>query len=238
MGSHRCSLCHWVTIFICFISNRFTTIISLNVKKVFKENSKKKSLFREVQSLLLIFGATDRQDPYQLGQARQNISNFDDGQIIIHPLYNPSKIMNDVALVRLNQKLEFSEHIQPAKLPSNNAYQTFTNSPAVISGWGKIADNGTVVRHLQYGYVTILDLNTCMTSYNPGVVTQGNICLDNKKAGVSSCNGDSGGPLVSCVTGELIGVTSFGSSRGCEYSPSAYSRVTYFRDWIKYHTGV
>lgn len=192
----------------------------------------------EVQSLLLYFGATDRLNAYETGQARQNISKIDDGQIIIHPLYNPSKITNDVALVRLPQKLEFSDYIQPVKLPSDSVYNTFTNSPAVISGWGKIADNGTVVQHLQYGYVNILDLNTCMSSYNPGLVTQGNICLNNKEAGVSSCNGDSGGPCVSTITGELIGVTSFGSSRGCEYAPSAYTRVTHFRDWIKYHTGV
>ncbi|KAL5291647.1 hypothetical protein ACFFRR_010821 [Megaselia abdita] len=192
----------------------------------------------EVESLLLIFGATDRQNPYEVGQARQNISNFDNGQVIIHPLYNPSKITNDVALVRLAQKLEFSDYIQPVKLPSNKVYNTFANSPAVISGWGKIADNGTVVQYLQYGYVTILDLNSCMSSYNPGAVTQGNICLDNKKSGVSSCNGDSGGPCVSTITGELIGITSFGSSKGCEVLPSAYSRVTHFRDWIKYHTGI
>ncbi|KAL5291649.1 hypothetical protein ACFFRR_010822 [Megaselia abdita] len=193
----------------------------------------------EIDSLLLIFGAIDRQNPYEVGQSRQNISKFEDGQIIVHPLYNPSKISNDVALVRLPQKLEFSDYIQPVKLPSSNRYATFTNSPAVLSGWGKIADNGTVVQHLQYGYVTILDLNECKSIYNPGLVTDGNICLDVEKSGVSSCGGDSGGPLFSTVSGHLIGVTSFGSSAGCEHgAPAGYSSVVYFRDWIQYHTGL
>lgn len=187
----------------------------------------------------MIFGATDRLNPYQEGQSRQNISNIDDDKVIVHPLYNPAKITNDLALIRLPQKLEFSEHIKPVKLPSNKSYNTFANSPAVLSGWGKTANNGSVVQHLQYGYVTILDLNECMSRYNPGIVTQGNICLDVAKSGVSSCNGDSGGPLLSTVTGELIGVTSFGSAAGCEHgAPTGYSRVTYFRDWIKFHTGL
>lgn len=187
----------------------------------------------------MIFGATNRLDPYQVGQSRQNISKFEDGQIIVHPLYNPSKILNDVALVRLPKKLEFSEYIQPAKLPSNNRFATYANSPAVLSGWGKTANSGSVEQHLQYGYVTILDLNECKARYNPGLVTDGNICLDTEKSGVSSCGGDSGGPLLSTVTGEMIGVTSFGSAAGCEHgAPAGYSSVSYFRDWITYHSGV
>lgn len=174
-----------------------------------------------------------------MGQSRQNISSFGAGQIIVHPLYNPSTIKNDVALVRLPQKLEFSEYIQPVELPSKNSFATFANSPAVLSGWGKTANNGSVVRHLQYGYVTILDLNQCKASYNVGLVSDGNICLDVEKSGVSSCGGDSGGPLFSTILGKLIGVTSFGSSRGCEHgAPAGYSSVIYFRDWIQYHTGI
>lgn len=188
--------------------------------------------------MVLIFGATDRLDPYQTGSSRQNITNVN-SQIIVHPLYNPTEITNDVALVRVNQKLEFSDYIQPAKLPSNNRFQSFANAPAVLSGWGKIKDLGSVVQNLQYGYVTILDLNECMAYYNIKNYDQGNICLNTKESKVSSCSGDSGGPLVSTQTGELIGVTSFGNILGCTRgSPTGYSRVTHFREWIKYHTGL
>lgn len=199
-----------------------------------------KNLFHsDIEALTLIFGATDRNNAVQTGSSRQKISHFKNGQIIIHPLYNPYEITNDVALVRLNQKLEFSEYIQPALLPEPGRFQTFANSPAVLSGWGKTEDSGSVVQYLQYGYVTILDLNECMAFYNTPEYNDANICLDVKNSGVSSCGGDSGGPLVSTTTGELIGVTSFGSSAGCEKGyPTGYSRVTYFRDWIKYHTGI
>lgn len=156
----------------------------------------------------------------------------------MHPLYNPYEITNDVALVRLNQKLEFSDYIKPAKLPENGRFATYDNSPAVLSGWGKTQDSGSVVQFLQYGYVTILDLNTCMQFYQTEEYDDGNICLDVEKSGVSSCNGDSGGPLVSTVTGELIGVTSFGTSTCEKGYPTGYSRVSHFRKWIRFHTGI
>lgn len=194
---------------------------------------------RNVTSLELIFGATDRLKKNQIGQTRQIVSNFDNGEVIIHSLYNAEKISNDVALVHIPQKLEFTEYIQPVKLSSNYLFNTFTNSPAVISGWGWVAESGkTAVQHLQYGYVTILDHNTCKSSYNKGLVAEGNMCLDNKQSGISSCHGDSGGPCVSTITGELIGVTSFVSVKGCAIAPSVYSRVAYYRDWIRTHTGI
>lgn len=170
-----------------------------------------------------------------------HIKTVDGGNVIQHPLYNPNTLLNDVALIHLPQKLEFSEYIQPAKLPkAGNLHQTFSKTIAVISGWGKIQDSGSVVSHLQYGFVEIMDLNDCISWYIPGLVTKGNICLDPKKSqGVSSCNGDSGGPMVSTGSGELIGITSFGSSAGCENgAPAGYSSVSHFREWIEHHTGI
>ena len=49
--------------------------------------------------------------------------------------------------------------------------------------------------------------------------------------------GDSGGPLT--FNGVHVGLTSFGSSRGCESgAPDAFTRTSYFRDWIREKTGV
>ena len=132
-------------------------------------------------------------------------------------MYNPNNLSNDIALIRLPQKAEFNDYVKPAKLPSElNEFQTYTRAPAVISGWGKTKNAGTVVSTLQYGKVEILDLNACMNHYLPGLVTLGNICLDTKSSGVSSCNGDSGGPLVLQKTWKQVGLTSFGDVHGCQ----------------------
>jgi hypothetical protein len=54
--------------------------------------------------------------------------------------------------------------------------------------------------------------------------------------------GDSGGPLVvydNIGNPILIGVASFGSTRGCASGdPSDYARVTHFRYWIWTQTGL
>ena len=48
--------------------------------------------------------------------------------------------------------------------------------------------------------------------------------------------GDSGGPMVCGNT--LVGVTSWGEGGCGAGKPAVYSRVTYFRDWIREETGV
>jgi secreted trypsin-like serine protease len=53
--------------------------------------------------------------------------------------------------------------------------------------------------------------------------------------------GDSGGPLVIGNVGNytLIGVVSFGSTRGCAAGdPMGFARVTSFVDWIRQRTGL
>ncbi len=55
-----------------------------------------------------------------------------------------------------------------------------------------------------------------------------------------SFQGDAGGPLVCRVNGhyELVGVTSW-VPKGCliDY-PAVYSRIAFFREWIKEKTGL
>lgn len=54
--------------------------------------------------------------------------------------------------------------------------------------------------------------------------------------GRGGCFGDSGGPLV--VNGVEVGIVSFGSSLCEGGEPTAYARVSYFRDWIQTNSGV
>merc|ERR1712045_887863 len=69
-----------------------------------------------------------------------------------------------------------------------------------------------------------------------GIVKDSHICI-NSEGGHGTCNGDSGGPLT--FNGVHVGLTSFGSSRGCESgAPDAFTRTSYFRDWIREKTGV
>ena len=71
------------------------------------------------------------------------------------------------------------------------------------------------------------------------VINDFHICVG-KEGKSGACNGDSGGPLVCKVDGvyKLAGATSFGRS-GCSVDyPTVYSRVSYYRDWIKRTAGL
>nr|CAD7450388.1 unnamed protein product [Timema bartmani] len=69
-------------------------------------------------------------------------------------------------------------------------------------------------------------------------VTNRMICAiaDNK----DSSQGDSGGPLVWEINGVpyLVGVVSWGEGKGSLESPGVYTKVSFYRKWIKTHTKV
>merc|ERR1711993_61424 len=87
---------------------------------------------------------------------------------------------------------------------------------------------------LSSGSVPVESNKNCDDYY--GIVKDSHICI-NSEGGHGTCNGDSGGPLT--FNGVHVGLTSFGSSRGCESgAPDAFTRTSYFRDWIREKTGV
>merc|ERR1739848_529990 len=70
-----------------------------------------------------------------------------------------------------------------------------------------------------------VELNANCDAYY-GIVKDSQICI-NAEGGHGTCNGDSGGPLT--FNGVHVGLTSFGSSRGCESgAPDAFTRTSYF----------
>ena len=54
-------------------------------------------------------------------------------EIVIHPEYKPPKYINDVALIRLKNQIEFKNTIQPICLPSNDLPNL---DKALFVGWG------------------------------------------------------------------------------------------------------
>ena len=66
------------------------------------------------------------------------------------------------------------------------------------------------------------------------MVTEKNICTFTR-AGEGMCMGDSGGPLV--VNGLQEGIASWVVPCAVGY-PDAFTRVSYFREWIRQNSGV
>ncbi|KAJ8719670.1 hypothetical protein PYW08_011845 [Mythimna loreyi] len=167
------------------------------------------------------------------GGTRVSTSN-----VVMHGSWNPSNIRNDVAMIRLNSNVGLSNTINVIALPSGGQLnENFAGENAIASGFGRTSDSaaGGITTNQALSHVTlpVITNAVCRSSF-PLIVQDSNICTSGA-GGRSTCQGDSGGPLTVNRGGRpiLIGITSFGSARGCQVgSPAAFARVTSFISWI------
>lgn len=179
--------------------------------------------------------STDRSKmSVQLGA--HNYKNTEDGKVSLavermigHEAYDEKRIVNDIALLKLTNPVEFTEHIQPICLPEIDPQP----QQSIISGWGKTSDvDGSTSDVLMQVAGAINDRSVCRKFG----ITEKQICFGSEGANgfKSSCQGDSGGPLTTKRADGarvLNGVTSFGSAESC-YGHSVYVNVFAYLDWI------
>lgn len=66
---------------------------------------------------------------------------------IVHPKYNFYTYEYDLALVKLEQPLEFAPHISPICLPATDDLLIGQNG--TVTGWGRLSEGGTLPSVLQ-----------------------------------------------------------------------------------------
>lgn len=160
----------------------------------------------------------------------------------VHPGWDSSQILNDVALLKLPTKVPLSDKIQTVRLPSRSqANELFENVVSTVSGWGRDSDDSNTISPVLRWVQTPVITNSLCNLMFFGAIKESNICTSGS-GGKSTCNGDSGGPLVitdSDSKPTQVGVVSFGISLGCEVGwPAAFARVTSFLDWISSTSGI
>lgn len=65
-------------------------------------------------------------------------------QVILHPNYNSATQDNDIALLRLNSSVTFTNYIRPVCLAGQGS--SFPdNTNCWITGWGRVASGGTIL---------------------------------------------------------------------------------------------
>ncbi|XP_055963656.1 transmembrane protease serine 5 [Sorex fumeus] len=159
-------------------------------------------------------------------------------KIIPHPLYSARNHDYDIALLRLQTPLNFSDSVGAVCLPAEDRHFP-AGSQCWVSGWGHTDPSHTHSSDtLQDAPVPLLSTRLCNSScVYGGALTARMLCAGYLDGRADACQGDSGGPLV-CPDGgtwRLVGVVSWG--RGCAEPnrPGIYAKVTEFLDWI-HHT--
>ncbi|CAD7005427.1 unnamed protein product [Ceratitis capitata] len=151
-----------------------------------------------------------------------------------------SNFDNDIALLRLNDRVPITSFIRPICLPRTfERNDLFVGTKGIATGWGTLKEDGKPSCLLQEVEVPVLDNEHCVaqTNYTQKMITKNMMCAGYPGVGErDSCQGDSGGPLVRMRPDdkrfEQIGIVSWGNGCARPNYPGVYTRVTKYLDWI------
>jgi secreted trypsin-like serine protease len=173
--------------------------------------------------------------------------------------YEPHKSqMNDIAIIKVKEDIEYNDRVQPICLPDTSTFKT-SEQTGWVSGWGRLngSDPKAKATILQKTKVSILSDEECQALINKEVFeilkrnvtsteinaiarlgsTHTQLC-GKTKLGSAVCFGDSGGPLVlqNEEDGSFtqVGVVSYGLGKCIteRNPPSAYTRVSEYLQFI------
>lgn len=149
-----------------------------------------------------------------------------------HPRYDDVFAVNDVGLLHLAEPADVSKVASLPKSSTSAKPKSFRTL-----GWGR-DQNGKLT-----GKLSVLKLDNYEAYakksygliYNTKTMIGAGRFFAAERLYGGACRGDSGGPLYSGVKGRvLVGVTSFGSAKGCTvYKPTVFVRLSYYVQTIR-----
>ncbi|XP_031625797.1 venom serine protease Bi-VSP [Contarinia nasturtii] len=138
---------------------------------------------------------------------------------------------NDIAILKLNQKVLFNSYIWPVCMPPPG--ESFEGYIGIVTGWGTQFFGGPSSNVLMEVSIPILNSDDCQNSFVERI-GENVLCAGTKEGGRDSCQGDSGGPLLVQLPNKrwvTVGIVSYGIRCGEKY-PGVYTRVNKFSNWI------
>ncbi|KAJ8925739.1 hypothetical protein NQ315_009587 [Exocentrus adspersus] len=162
-------------------------------------------------------------------------------EVIIHPQFNRSIIVNDIGLLRVSEMNMDVENVRPVCLPTSEETRNASFNYCVVTGWGFTDSQGQNADVLQKVDLPVMNLTQCREIYKSEKkvkLSHRQLCAGGRN-NKDSCPGDSGGPLhvASFINDETRyvqqGVVSFGHRFcGSVGFPGVYTKVAYYMDWI------
>jgi V8-like Glu-specific endopeptidase len=160
-------------------------------------------------------------------------------RVIPHERYNDQTLENDIALIRLTNRLN-NPVARPVAIVTPADVSAGALNPGVmtwVTGWGITSVNPKVYpTKLQKVQLPIITRSQASTVWSKIPTTD--IMAGYLNGNKDACSGDSGGPMVVTIYGEyrLAGIVSWGSSECNTYG--AYTNVSLFRSWISENSGI
>uniref|UniRef100_A0A182JVH2 Peptidase S1 domain-containing protein n=1 Tax=Anopheles christyi TaxID=43041 RepID=A0A182JVH2_9DIPT len=139
-------------------------------------------------------------------------------QVISHPQYDSrNSHLNDIALLKLQRPLTFSDSVQPVRLPSPlfEVEDNLDDLGVTLIGWGVTATGGSSPTTLQRVDYYVVPNEECDAIHSSKIYPS-QICAAIPGGGKGQCSGDSGGPLLH--HGVQVGIVSW-SIKPCAIAP-------------------
>jgi secreted trypsin-like serine protease len=158
----------------------------------------------------------------------------------IHPLYRNINA-HDIALVKLERAVNFSETVRTINLPSRRqaSLESFINSTLLVPGFGDTKNGSQSSLNLRFVQMKAVTNAECGIEWG-WKFADTFICANGlNDFNATTCNGDSGNGLISNdmnVT-TVIGIVSYGAP-GCVGKPKVLTRVASYLDLIHSVTGI
>ncbi|OQR79970.1 mannan-binding lectin serine protease 1-like [Tropilaelaps mercedesae] len=158
----------------------------------------------------------------------------------VHPDFDPATYDSDLALIRMNIEVQFTDYIIPICLgEADFIRKTFFNYKdlryGTVAGWGKLSEGGGQPRFLQEIKIPLVEPDKCRAS-TTHPVTSNMFCAGyNQDIVGDACKGDSGGAFTVESGGRWysVGVVSWGVGCGRAGNYGFYIKLDNYHTWIK-----
>jgi secreted trypsin-like serine protease len=153
-----------------------------------------------------------------------------------HHGYNGLHNINDIMLIKL--KRPATNLIQPMPWNNDPSIALLPNTNVTVIGYGRPDPTSEYVsRDLRQVSILTYSTNDCEDTYYLPHVETLQMCAGTVLGGKDACNGDSGGPLLMFRSTNadqlLVGIVSYGEPCAHPDTPTVYTRVSGFDDWIR-----
>lgn len=187
--------------------------------------------------IVVVAGKTDLREEDSEAHQLRYVSDY-----VIHENFTGGISSDDLALLKVEQPLEFNDAVQAIDMPRTKDIPVGT---AKTFGWGSTSMDiiPEFPQVLHAASMELIDYQKCEEALGGAGATPlitSNLCTGPLEGGVSTCNGDSGGPLVKTNAeghSTLIGIVSWGFYPcGGPNTPSIYVSVSSYTKWIEEKT--
>ncbi|XP_055531960.1 polyserase-2-like [Wyeomyia smithii] len=168
-------------------------------------------------------------------------------EVIRHDAFSSNNLQNDIALLRTEEDITYSDYIQPVCLwpVEKSDLNSVLNTPGAVVGWG-LGDAYKPEEILQEAELSVVDYATCLKS-KPEHFSKllskekSNYCAGNQNM-TNVCDGDSGGGMYFIIDNAwyIRGLVSAGvrSERKGRCDPRqfvTFSDIPYYLKWLTKH---